>query len=131
MTDTPGPTAVAWSLYKPPYMSAGGNRMNQRHVWIMVIDRYVVKGFGVEGPRCRTRYTVTYCGTPKTAHRHAVTETQRREREGFLLGHGPVTKATKAGSLDHLAGYVGHRGPHDKLDTDLAHILANGVPLAA
>lgn len=131
MSDESGPVAIAWSLYKPPYLSAGGHKMNQRHVWIMVIDGYVVKGFGVEGPRTKTRYTVTYCGKPAAARRHAVLETQRREREGFFMGHGPVTKATKAGSLDHLSGWVGHRGPHDKLDTDLAHILANGVPLAA
>ena len=100
-----GATAIGWALYKKPYTSAGGHRMNHRHVQIMVVDEYVISGFGV-GTK-PIKYTVEKFATTKAAKRHAVTLTARRERTGFSLSRDPRSLEVRGGRKPWLDQRVG------------------------
>ena len=122
-------TAIAWSMDKDPYRSAGGRYMRGRVVRIMLVDTFVITSFQALGRD--PRITVTEYTRPHIAQHLAIRETQKREKEGFKMAQGPTSKETKPGIRAYLEGLRDFRGHDSNLAASIEHCLIKGTLLAA
>ena len=124
-----GLPAYAWGLHKDAYYSAGGRLMRPRNIWVMTVDNFLMVGFETVGRE--PRYKVYKHSNASAAQQHAVKETQRREKEGFVLHADPRTAVTKGGRRAYLEGLLTSTESHSDLHLSIQHVINKGAALGS
>lgn len=124
MDELKGLTAIAWSLRKPPYLTANGRAMRPRQCYIMTLDNYLITGFGTDGREIRIR--VLKYATAAAARHAAIRETQKKERQGFLLEDEPRTAVAVGGHRTKMDALVGLNEPNNDMYLSIMHAITKG-----